>query len=758
MINTNIRYKNFKQQHFTAGDQQQFVEKINTSLPFKNDIKDIDVDRDNIYKEQIINNLDFEKYKNLNETIYLDTFKYIFYKFKKGIYIKIVDNKVELFLPFSNANFTNEISHTIEYPDMEFFKNICIQEGYIFNERLVNKFKNRWYFNNALVRYEYPINETDHNTSVIKEMFEEVCAHKKIPDIEFFINKRDFPLLSTHGYEPYFHLYNKTNHKLVSHDYEKYTPILSMCNNDLFADILIPTYEDWIHDTDSKVNLQWKDKKSIAVFRGATTGVGTDITDNQRLHLCYIATLDDNYKYIDAGITKWKLRPRVKNNKLCTIDVNKLPFGLRDKLSLYEQSLYKYIINVDGNVSAFRLSSELSTKSVILMVQSKYNWKIWFSDMLKPYVHYIPIKADLSDLLSVINWCKDNDKKCEEIAVNAYEFYNKYLSRSAILDYLQKILIELKKTTGYYVQTQNIRVQPEKYNHVLYDKLQVKNNIEIFKSKTTTIYVGWCEQSCMKLNSKCIIKSTCYVEKIEEFIHDSFVGLFFMNNIEHNFSYTYGIIHEDDKYSIIREYVDGMTLQQYISSLYFNLADFLLILLQLFYTLIIAQKTYKFVHYDLTTWNILIKRYKRKQIIKYDIPGLQIFKIETKNIPIIIDFGKSYICYENKEYFSLFDKFDSCIDCLSIFITSIFQIIVEIKLSKTEFVQLLRLANYISNTKYCDKVFKNAHDVKDFFYHAKKYNNLIYSPKYELSNKTPLDFANFIHEQIALSKDLLVAR
>ena len=124
-------------------------------------------------------------------------------------------------------------------------------------------------------------------------------------------------------------------------------------------------------------------------------------------------------KFLDAGITNWNVRPRklIDSPYLQTIDVDSLPFGLVKRLTPKEQSEYKYIIHIDGHVSAFRLSYELSMNSVILLVDSK--WKIWFSDMIKPYVHYVPVNSDLSNIYDQIKWCKENDEKCKQIAENA---------------------------------------------------------------------------------------------------------------------------------------------------------------------------------------------------------------------------------------------------------------------------------------------------------------------------------------------------
>ncbi len=79
-------------------------------------------------------------------------------------------------------------------------------------------------------------------------MFDELCATREVPDIELFINRRDFPLLTKNGTEPYYNIFGKDHSldskslKLIS---EGMCPILSMCTSDMYADIVIPTHEDW---------------------------------------------------------------------------------------------------------------------------------------------------------------------------------------------------------------------------------------------------------------------------------------------------------------------------------------------------------------------------------------------------------------------------------------------------------------------------------------------------------------------------------
>ncbi len=43
-----------------------------------------------------------------------------------------------------------------------------------------------------------------------------------------------------------------------------------------------------------------------------------------------------------------------------------------------------------------------------------------------------------------IQWCRDNDEKCKEISQEALKFYQTYLSRESILDYMQQFNGQIK--------------------------------------------------------------------------------------------------------------------------------------------------------------------------------------------------------------------------------------------------------------------------------------------------------------------------
>jgi hypothetical protein len=439
----------FATTHYTAGDERQF--KMFAS------IHDFETHSNQETKETVLPSLSiWDKFTHGNDT--MNTFQYLFYKFKKGIYIQFRDSTLHVFLPFSNFAFTNEWSHRIDVSNhISVLKQTYKHSSYSFDELAINC-PQKWYANNSIFRYEFPVCENDSGIPILSDMFQNVSSS---PNVECFLNKRDHPLIRLDGCEPYSAIFGE-NEPLQSHSYKAYTPILSMCSHPLYADIPIPTWEDWAlanaptriyPKCEYLVDLKlasipsWESRLPIAVFRGGSTGKGVTVDTNPRLKVAYLSAHQnprepDGFPLLDAGITMWNSRPRIQNGKLVTFsDETVASIPLVPYLSLANQMKFKYIIDIEGHVSAFRLSSELYMTSVILLVSSRY--KLWFSNQLVEYVHYVPVKEDLSNLYTQIRWCKAHDSKCKEIAQNARRFYDTFLTREGILAYLESILNEI---------------------------------------------------------------------------------------------------------------------------------------------------------------------------------------------------------------------------------------------------------------------------------------------------------------------------
>jgi hypothetical protein len=804
---TNPRYRDFTQTNFTAGDAEQF-ETYRNATNSTDPCEQVQTPEDNIFAGTPFK--EWEGYKDLRATSVQNTFSYIFEKFKKGIFVKIVNNQLNVFLPFSKHHFCNEWGDRInidpKYGDMlSFLRFVSTQEGYRFFPHKVNTNTDTWFGNNCLVRYEKPLSEGENNVTNVKNMLETLCATRKVPDIEFFVNRRDFPLLTRDGTEAYNHIWDSTDQPLVSHAYSQYSPILSMCTSDKYADHTLPTHEDWARVQSGKkwfppncktypqqFPTLWADKKPTAMFRGGTTGCGVSITTNPRLALAHLSSITpvpaDGIPYLDAGVTKWNIRPRkVQGEKyLTTIDPKAMPFGLASELTSEEQSKYKYIINVDGHVAAFRLSLELNMGSVILMIDS--SWKIWYRDMLEPWIHYIPVKKDLSDLIDQIKWCRDNDEKCEQIAQNARDFYIKYLQEDGILDYTQKLLVDLKIETGLYLYNKttplNLLVSDEfksltyKYpettqlttsihtipsssrNYGLLKgvewvvNMSIKNGgfekaagkeTELFSNKLSKVY------STSIANFPLVRKTTDDFRKAREHVHETFIGTKSINHLLNkipNFAYTFAGYDTDNGFSVITEKIHGQMLHDYLMSPEFQMNEFISILVQICLALKVAQDTCALVHYDLTPWNIILQRSKTPIKFDYVIDSETTYRVSTSVVPIIIDYGKSHVVY-NGEHHGFINMYNvsTIQDVLTILLTSMKQIS-DRRIPQSDFSTLIKLANFLSNTGYRREQFNSAFDLKNFLHDNCHYTKMTTIDKQDLEKKGPMDLIEYIRTHI----------
>ena len=72
-------------------------------------------------------------------------------------------------------------------------------------------------------------------------------------------------------------------------------------------------------------------------------------------------------------------------------------------------SQWRYQLTIDGTVAAYRVPYLLAGDSVVLKQDSPY-YEHFYHD-LRPWVHYIPFKRDLSDLGKRLEWAMNNQNE-----------------------------------------------------------------------------------------------------------------------------------------------------------------------------------------------------------------------------------------------------------------------------------------------------------------------------------------------------------
>ncbi len=433
--------------------------------------------------------------------------------------------------------------------------------------------------------------------------------------------------------------------------------------------------------------------------------------------------------------------------------------------------------------------------SVVLLMDSPY--RLWYTKYLKPYVHYIPIKNDLSDLIKQIKWCRNHDTECEKIAGEARKFYETYLRKDGILDYLQNLFIHMKCINGIYI-----------YNNISPMEFQMRKEVEVVRrlmnrfpqtgqefqpyqlppyprSYSLLEGIRWAINRLRNNNNLYLknvgqIKATklCRVQRYEfanspilaikestdpmkerEGIHETFVGLTCINDLVKripNFSYNFGCIMSPPKLSVMSEYIAGEPFDVYLARWqYFSIEEYLWILLQISLALYTAQNACGFVHYDLVPWNIVIQKVQNKATFEYIINETEIVRITTSTIPIILDYGKSTCIYKN-QYYGIVQPYKTSTvhDILSLLLTSLYAIVNKCdRWSRKENDMIIKLANFFGGTGYTNgKKFQNINQIKTFTNQAKKYAEILQSNKYELEERTPLDLYNYIRTNFDLTR------
>lgn len=201
--------------------------------------------------------------------------------------------------------------------------------------------------------------------------------------------------------------------------------------------ILLPLENLYIPSFYKKIlndDICFSKKKKTCVWRGANSGNFFD-SNKSRASRRDLVLKYRFHKNFDVGLSYANYKTP-KNYKL---DLNIKDY-VKSKLTIKEQLTYKYIISVEGNDFATNLSWIMLSNSVPLMAKpSVETWKM--ERNLIPYIHYVPLKNDFSDLETQIEWCNNNLDKCEEIAfmskVYVLQFFHDNKEKDIINDIIK---------------------------------------------------------------------------------------------------------------------------------------------------------------------------------------------------------------------------------------------------------------------------------------------------------------------------------
>lgn len=240
-----------------------------------------------------------------------------------------------------------------------------------------------------------------------------------LPDMELFVNLGDWPLMRKNEKEIY--------------------PIFSWCGSQDSMDIVMPTYEltesslecmgrvslDML-SVQGNIDLPWQEKIPKAFWRGRDSS-------RERLKLVDIARSHPDL--FNVSLTNFFFF-RDEEEK----------YGPKEKhISFFKFFDYKYQINLDGTVAAYRFPYLLAGDSLVFKQESMY-YEFFYNDV-KPWIHYVPFKQDLSDLVDQIQWAIQHEDEAQKIVQRARQYAKNNLLPQHIFCYHAVLFNEWSKRT-----------------------------------------------------------------------------------------------------------------------------------------------------------------------------------------------------------------------------------------------------------------------------------------------------------------------
>nr|XP_042899528.1 protein O-glucosyltransferase 2 isoform X2 [Parasteatoda tepidariorum] len=246
-----------------------------------------------------------------------------------------------------------------------------------------------------------------------------------------------YSVISNQTYLPNFELIVNLGDWPLEQRAENPIPIFSWCGSKYTKDIVMPTYDI----TEATLEMMgrvmvdilsvmgnsgptWEEKLKVAFWRGR---------DSRQERLDLIKLSRQYPDLINASLTNFFFFRQ-----------EEAEYGPKTEyIPFFDFFKYRYQINIDGTVAAYRFPYLLAGRSLALKQDSEF-YEHFYNDLV-PMFHYIPFQRNLSDLVLKINWALSHDSEAKAIAENAQEFVLNNLMPKDILCYYTVLFNEYSK-------------------------------------------------------------------------------------------------------------------------------------------------------------------------------------------------------------------------------------------------------------------------------------------------------------------------
>ncbi|KAG8431545.1 hypothetical protein GDO86_018333 [Hymenochirus boettgeri] len=80
------------------------------------------------------------------------------------------------------------------------------------------------------------------------------------------------------------------------------------------------------------------------------------------------------------------------------------------------------------------------------------DWQEFFYHRLEPWVHYVPVSQDLSDLRELLQFAEENDEEMKKIAERGQQFITQFLRMEDVSQYWKSLLSQYSQLFRYRVR------------------------------------------------------------------------------------------------------------------------------------------------------------------------------------------------------------------------------------------------------------------------------------------------------------------
>jgi hypothetical protein len=212
-----------------------------------------------------------------------------------------------------------------------------------------------------------------------------------------------------------------------------------------------------------KDDLPWENRQTIPVFRGT-------LWDWEGGNALYDATVTSRWNAVNYSIHHPDLlNARFSGIRTSAFRNDKNDTTLQKMLVTDSMSHTDYFHNhqvavvLAGIGAAFRLATHLMARTAVILQEIEV--QEWYTKYLQPYVHYIPLRGDISDIESVLVWVRDHPKEVQGIAENGRLFWEQFLT----FDRSEQHLYELLYRISEFERWRDLVVRTDRNATVIWD-------------------------------------------------------------------------------------------------------------------------------------------------------------------------------------------------------------------------------------------------------------------------------------------------